>query len=135
LIVRQKDKKYEIVCGERRYRAAHLAELSLLPCNVRKLSDELQLNISNGEYKAQIALKNFRGPGTYRIGAGDAVIYKGSRPMYRSKGANAGTVVISQINKELVQGSLDLTAYSERNSQQFDLKVKDMKVDAQPSEF
>lgn len=45
LIVRQKDKKYEIVCGERRYRAAHLAELSLLPCNVRKLSDEQVLDI------------------------------------------------------------------------------------------
>lgn len=45
LIIRQKDKKYEIVCGERRYRAARVAALTELPCLVRELSDEQVLDI------------------------------------------------------------------------------------------
>lgn len=45
LIVREKGKKYEIVCGERRYRAAQVAALTELPCLVRKLSDEQVLDI------------------------------------------------------------------------------------------
>jgi ParB family chromosome partitioning protein len=45
LIVRDKGKKYEIVCGERRYRAAQVAALTELPCLVRKLSDEQVLDI------------------------------------------------------------------------------------------
>ena len=45
LIVRQKDKKYEIVCGERRYRAASKAKVIELPCIVRELSDEQVLDI------------------------------------------------------------------------------------------
>ena len=45
LIVRIKGKKYEIVCGERRYRAAKVAALTELPCLVRELSDEQVLDI------------------------------------------------------------------------------------------
>jgi ParB family transcriptional regulator, chromosome partitioning protein len=36
---------YEIVCGERRYRAAEVAKISELPCLVRELTDEQVLDI------------------------------------------------------------------------------------------
>lgn len=45
LIVRQAGKKYEIVCGERRYRAAAIAAVTELPCIVRELSEEQVLDI------------------------------------------------------------------------------------------
>src|ERR1041385_1220955 len=45
LIVRKNGTGYEIVCGERRYRAAKIAKLVELPCLVRKLSDEQVLDI------------------------------------------------------------------------------------------
>lgn len=45
LIVRQVGKKYEIVCGERRYRAAQPAAVTQLPCLVSELSDEQVLDI------------------------------------------------------------------------------------------
>ncbi|HMO81183.1 MAG TPA: ParB/RepB/Spo0J family partition protein [Pyrinomonadaceae bacterium] len=45
LIVRENGKKYEIVCGERRYRAAEVAKVTELPCLVRELSDEEVLDI------------------------------------------------------------------------------------------
>lgn len=45
LIVREKGNKYEIVCGERRYRAAQVAALTELPCLIRELSDEQVLDI------------------------------------------------------------------------------------------
>jgi len=45
LIVRLTGKKYEIVCGERRYRAASVAAVTDLPCLVRELSDEQVLDI------------------------------------------------------------------------------------------
>lgn len=53
LIVRQKEKKYEIVCGERRWRAAGAvkddhgkpAPLELVPCLIRELTDEQVLDI------------------------------------------------------------------------------------------
>src|SRR5438552_3508486 len=45
LIVRQAGKKYEIVCGERRYRAAKVAAVTDIPCLLRELSDEQVLDI------------------------------------------------------------------------------------------
>lgn len=45
LIVREKGAKYEIVCGERRYRAAQVAAVTELPCLVRDLSDQQVLDI------------------------------------------------------------------------------------------
>ena len=45
LIVRKAGEKYEIVCGERRYRAASVAKLKDMPCLVRELSDEQVLDI------------------------------------------------------------------------------------------
>lgn len=40
LVVRKSGKHYEIVAGERRWRAAREAELSVIPCIVRQFSDE-----------------------------------------------------------------------------------------------
>lgn len=45
LIVRDIGGKYEIVCGERRYRAAPIAAVTRLPCLVRELTDEEVLDI------------------------------------------------------------------------------------------
>ncbi|MBQ2747813.1 MAG: ParB/RepB/Spo0J family partition protein [Firmicutes bacterium] len=40
IVVRKSDFGYEIVAGERRYRAARKAELKTIPCLVRELTDE-----------------------------------------------------------------------------------------------
>lgn len=45
LIVRLSGNKYEIVCGERRYRAADVAKVTEVPCLVRNLSDDQVLDI------------------------------------------------------------------------------------------
>jgi ParB family chromosome partitioning protein len=45
LIARRAGEKYEIVCGERRYRGARVAGLTELPCLVRELTDKQVLDI------------------------------------------------------------------------------------------
>lgn len=45
LIVRRKGEKFEIVCGERRYRAAEIVTLTEVPCLIRELSEEQVLDI------------------------------------------------------------------------------------------
>jgi ParB family chromosome partitioning protein len=46
VLVRPKGKKYEIVCGERRYRASVLAKLETIPAIVRELSDDEALEVA-----------------------------------------------------------------------------------------
>lgn len=46
IVVRKKDKSYEIVAGERRWRAARKAELTQVPCLIRELSDEQNMLIA-----------------------------------------------------------------------------------------
>ncbi|PHV70611.1 chromosome partitioning protein ParB [Sporanaerobium hydrogeniformans] len=46
LIVRKKDNKYEIVAGERRYRAARMAELNEIPIIVKEFDDKQTLEIA-----------------------------------------------------------------------------------------
>jgi ParB/RepB/Spo0J family partition protein len=43
LLVREKAGRFELVAGERRYRASKLAKLSTVPCVVKKLTDEQAL--------------------------------------------------------------------------------------------
>jgi len=40
ILVRPKGKKFELVCGERRYRASLLAEQKTIPANIRELTNE-----------------------------------------------------------------------------------------------
>jgi len=46
IIVREKDGKYEIVAGERRWRAAKMAGLSRIPAVVKEVSDEEMMILS-----------------------------------------------------------------------------------------
>ena len=46
LVVREKNSKYEIVAGERRYRAARLAGLTELPIIVKVFSDQQTLEVA-----------------------------------------------------------------------------------------
>lgn len=46
IVVRQKGESYEIVAGERRWRAAKKAELTTVPCLIRELSDEQNMLIA-----------------------------------------------------------------------------------------
>lgn len=46
IVVRKHDKGYEIVAGERRWRAAMKAELSQIPCLIRELDDEQNMLIA-----------------------------------------------------------------------------------------
>lgn len=46
LIVRKKDNKYQIIAGERRYRAARLANMEEIPIIIKDISDEQTLEIS-----------------------------------------------------------------------------------------
>ena len=46
ILVRTKDKKFEIVCGERRFRACQTAKLKTIPAIVRELTDDEALEIA-----------------------------------------------------------------------------------------
>ncbi len=46
IVVRKKNKGYEIVAGERRWRAAIKADLAQVPCLIRKLDDEQNMLIA-----------------------------------------------------------------------------------------
>ena len=46
IVVRRKDNSYEIVAGERRWRAARKADLVQVPCLIRDLSDEQNMLIA-----------------------------------------------------------------------------------------
>ena len=46
IVVRKKGKSYEIVAGERRWRATRKAELAKVPCLIRELSDEQNMLIA-----------------------------------------------------------------------------------------
>lgn len=46
LIVRKKDDKYQIIAGERRYRAARLANIQEVPIIIKDISDQQTLEIS-----------------------------------------------------------------------------------------
>ena len=46
IVVRKKEKGYEIVAGERRWRAAIKAELTEVPCLIRELDDEQNMLIA-----------------------------------------------------------------------------------------
>lgn len=41
ILVRKKDEQYEIIAGERRYRAAKLCNLEKIPCLIEEISDEI----------------------------------------------------------------------------------------------
>lgn len=40
ILLRPKEKKFELICGERRFRAAKAAGLDLIPANIKELTDE-----------------------------------------------------------------------------------------------
>ena len=46
ILVRTKDEKFEIVCGERRFKACQMAKLKTIPVIIRELSDDESLEIA-----------------------------------------------------------------------------------------
>jgi len=57
ILLRKKGKKFEIVYGERRFRAAELAGLSTIPANIRELTDEQALEMSVIENLQRVNIK------------------------------------------------------------------------------
>ena len=81
IIVRKKGSKYEIVVGERRFRASELAGLEEIPAVVRELNDQQMMEIS---YFRKSTKRRFDGN-------------RGSRSLSKSNGKfkfNAGTTCI-----------------------------------------
>ena len=63
LVVRPKDGGFEIVVGERRYRAARLGDLPTLKATVRDLDDASAQRVSLAENLSREDLNTFRGDG------------------------------------------------------------------------
>lgn len=105
---------------------------------VALISDDLQLNISDGDVVAHVRVKNFKGPGTYIVGSNDVVVYDKKDAAYHSSASRPGRVVIKQIDKKSLQGSIEVTAYadpSSMNSKQVGVNIGNLSLNTQPSEY
>ncbi len=103
ILVRPKGKKFEVVCGERRYRASVMADTKTIPAIVRPLSDDEALEIAITEnlqrkdvspVEEAIAYKRLADTGRYDV-AGLAVRFG------KSEGYIRGRMRLNDLTDEL----------------------------------